>query len=216
MTEEEAGGGRGAYNCPNIFTSLRYVCLLCTSFLRDCLQDGDFNFLFPPKSGSNEWNLGYGKNWSVAKKDVRAFGDDNEPPETGWTYIKSGRKWKTLEIKKQALVSSLSDTEKNNGSATLAGGALCLSRVTGDWIMLSAHDSRMCNSVDDCEEGWDEDCLNPEISKLGKIVISGGESKVRGVYTLENEETCGLFYRRFDGLGYIRFESLVNMWSTWS
>ena len=76
--------------------------------------------------------------------------------------------------------------------------------------------SFMCNSVDDCEGGWDEDCLNPEISKLGKIVISGGESKVRGVYTLENEETCGLFYRRFDGLGYIRFESLVYMWSTWS
>ena len=71
--------------------------------------------------------------------------------------------------------------------------------------MLSGNDTRMCDKNNDCEGGdWDENCLPVDLD--GAVLISGGESRTRGVYELvykQDAENIPLFYSRVDGGGYL-------------
>ena len=74
--------------------------------------------------------------------------------------------------------------------------------------MISGGDPRMCDSNTDCKEDWDQKhCLTEDFQGTETLVVSGGESRTRGVYQLERRNGTGvpLFYSRVDGWGFIRW-----------
>ena len=162
-------------------------------------------YLFRHSKELTEWRIGH-EDYNEIEEDYQASGGKDEPPVDGWTDMDGDSERIDFKvIKKPTLVSSLKETEANSGSATLDGGALCLEKVvTGKWIKLEGDDPKICDSNEDCKEGWDEDCLGKEL-KGTALKISGGETKTRGMYELKKkQDSAPLFYSKMDKSGFIR------------
>ena len=163
-------------------------------------------YLFRQSEELTEWRIGYGESINETQEEYKASGGKDEPPVDGWTNMNGDSDRINFKVEKRpTLVSSLKETEANSGSATFDGGALCLEKVTKDkWIMLEGGDPKICDSNEDCKEGWDEVCLGKEL-KGTALKISGGETKTRGLYELKkNQDSVPLFYSKMDKSGYIR------------
>ena len=147
-----------------------------------------FWFLFRLSNEPGEWRAGFGRNISERVESFKASGQDDQPPETGWTNMKGkGKQWK-VTLKETTLASTLKETEDNNGSATLDGGAVCLELDTSTkewvWKVLAKNNPKICDSNPDCMGSWDEDCLGEDFNGTKALMISDGESSVVGAYGL--------------------------------
>ena len=164
-------------------------------------------YLFRQSEELTEWRIGYGESINETQEYFKASGGKDKPPVDGWTNMNGDSDRINFKVEKRpTLVSSLKETEANSGSATFDGGALCLEKVTGKWIMLEGDDPKICDSNEDCKEGWDEVCLGKEFKGTESLTISGGEIVTRGVYELKrNQDSVPLFYTKMDESGYIRW-----------
>ena len=111
---------------------------------------GFYTYLYNLPENPGVWNIGVGKNEENLKGFYTASGRNDEAPIQNWKSIKGEVKAFKVE-KNPSLVSTLSETEANEGSATLDGGLICLMPNKIDWIMLTANDSKNCDGVVDCK-----------------------------------------------------------------
>ena len=164
------------------------------------------------KQSTQEWRLSAqerGFNRQV-QEGYKAIGKDNVPPENGWTAVSSTKAQKEVwrvEDKKTTVASNLKEIESKGGTITLDGKTLCLNNAQSEnkWILLAREDERMCNSLPECKNKWDEDCLNHDI-RAPKVLVSGGNSRIQGSYELKKTKSgVGLYYSRVDGPGFIRW-----------
>ena len=88
----------------------------------------------------------------------------------GWKNMDHESEKFTVVMKSGAL-SLLKDIEASGGSATSDGGIICLEKSTNAWIMIDRNDMRICNRINDCENGLDEhlhgkDCQRDDSEQL--------------------------------------------------
>ena len=168
---------------------------------------------------TSEWKLGAGKkpeNKGVTYEGVTytASGGDGDPSSltniSDWKSDQQANPPIWYVIKKTSVASTLNQTKANQGFATLDGGAICVEKISKKWIMLDGDDARMCDSNEDCEGAWDEDCLGEDFEGPETLVIEGGESRIEGEYNLtRSKESIPLFYSRVGDWGYI---SVIRWW----
>ena len=176
------------------------------------------------KLGTGNFTISFNKTgWKLDRAEsetlYQADGESDKPPETGWKDRKNKNKevrWK-LKRKNSTHTSTWQQIWKDKGSATLDGGVLCLEQKTNKpkGIMLAGNDPKMCDGNNDCQGGWDEDCLGIEFNRTEHLVISGGDPRTRGVYNLTRRSTVPLFYSRVDGYGFVRWWSKYGEEGEW-
>ena len=129
---------------------------------------GYFTYLYNDPNNTEVWNIGIGKNKEKITGFYTASGANEGPPVKGWKS--SNGKEKSFQVKKiPSLVSTLKETEENEGSSTLDGELICLKTNTSQWIRLRANDPKKCDGNVDCknsrDETGDEDCGRQSFGK---------------------------------------------------
>ena len=123
-------------------------------------DEGYYLYLYNPPSNPTKWMIGDGKNVKRIEDSYSAqvvLQEQGVPPQNGWTSSETGiiQHFKVLE--RSSLVSTLKQTETNNGSLTLAGGAVCLDQSSNTWMMVAG--PIKCNDDEGCMEDLKHLCL---------------------------------------------------------
>ena len=116
-------------------------------------DSGLFIYLYNLRKKPGVWNIGVRNKEGQLQRLYSASGRKDGPPVKGWKSRKGADQ--VFEVwKKSNLVSTLTWTEANEGSATVDGGLICLKQDSKKWIMKKGG-SRKCYDDQDCKNGMD-------------------------------------------------------------
>ena len=126
-------------------------------------DEGYYLYLYNPPSNPTKWMIGDGKNMKRIEDSYSAqavLQEQENPPQNGWTSSETGTIQHFKVLERSSLVYTLKQTETNNGSLTLAGGAICLDQSSDKWIVVAG--PTKCKDGEDCTEYLNQLCLRVE------------------------------------------------------